>query len=190
MNDRVEKISITMNQGEFDVTVGGEAFRIRPATNDKQVVNYSGNSLTLSEKRTSAKHAVGGSRYDKSTLLQVGDSATFLVKLSGGRIVSSKIATDEDRITLKFKNASPQQASDSGSSLDSELQARTLLIEIQKLEQEIKTGVAGKAVVTGNNSFGQGFQGKVTYKFTEAEIAEKKNLLELKRAQLAGLVAQ
>ena len=69
----------------------------------------------------------------------------------------TKIATDEDRLSLKFieNSAKPEGVS----KIDSEVQSRTLLIEIQKLEQEIKSGISSKANVRGSDSFGKDFKG-------------------------------
>jgi len=123
--------------------------------------------------------------------MKVGDVASVLVKLSTGRVVDARLATEKDKIALKFKDAQKQPGGTDA--VNKEIQARTLLIEINKLKQEIKTGVAGSAtgtVTTQSMTTGGMSQGttQTTYKFSAAEIEEKKQLLELKEAQLQTML--
>lgn len=187
VTDTVGRISSSLTQGQFSVQVGGQALAIQIPVPPGDRVSMDGNAIVLSHKRTSAQHAVG-SRFDKSILLQSGQPATFLVRVSAGRVSSAKIASQEDRIALKFKDAAAQPGG--AAAVNSEIQARTLLLEIQQLEGEIKSGVAGKSKVSGSTMYGEGFNATVTQKFTPEQIAAKTQLLELKRAQLRALTAQ
>jgi len=192
VTDSVERISGSgLDKNKFDVRVGGETIPVRFSAEAGTSYSYSGNSITVAEKRTSAKHFSGNSRYDKNVVMQVGDLTTLLVSLSSGRVVQARPAEEKDKIALKFKDAKSQPGGTE--TVNNEIQARTLLIEINKLKEEVRTGIAGKSTgtVTTQSMTGGGMsqgQTQTTYRFSAAEIAAKKELLELKEAQLQAIL--
>jgi len=174
VTDVVGKISSGLSG--FKVSIGGVEVPIVTDSN----VSFSGNALIAKEAKKGRSRKIGGTSGD--VILQVGSSGTLLVSLSEGRPSTARIASDSDRLAAKMKSASSPQE------VEMITQARSLEIEIKKLEAEIKSGVSGTgSVQTMNVSTGSFSSGQVTTRFTDAEIAEKKQLVALKKAQLAAM---
>jgi len=193
--DRISTGGLTKNA--FEITIGPERFKVLVPTSDGDSVIYSGSTLGYSKRRTNATHHSGKSRNDTNTIAEVGSPLVLYVRLRAGQISEARIANNEDRMSVKFKQAAAQAANrptgetnaiDPMAAVNQEVQIRQLQIEIDKLEGELKSGVAGKAEVTSYNSTTGVSQGNVIYRFSPAEIQEKTKLLEIKKAQMAALL--
>ena len=145
--------------------------------------------MVLDEKET--LHTTRGKTFStthkKKTIFQVGDVLSLFVKLSAGRVTLCKMASDEEKIAIKYKkDPTSTQPNAAG---DAIIQARALQSEIELLEEEIRTGISGKA--TGQSISGMNLtQTRIILRFTSAEIEYKRKALAAKKTQLALLTAQ
>jgi len=104
VKDVVDRISITLTPGEYEIRMGGHAFVIHFPIDSDVKYSFSNDTIFMESKGSSARHSIGSRHIEKTPLVQVGQSLSLSVVLSDGKFQGVHLLTDRGQSAATAAN--------------------------------------------------------------------------------------